>query len=64
MLQGINPRRYFYPSLNQLKFVAYREMSLSEDISKRVLSLPLYPDLAVDDVDRICEIILSNVGVK
>ena len=64
MHQGINPRRYFYPSLNQLKFVTYREMSLSEDISKRVLSLPLYPDLAGDDVDRICEIIISNVGVK
>ena len=28
-------------------------------ISKRVLTLPLYADLALEDVDRICDIILS-----
>lgn len=28
-------------------------------ISKRVLTLPLYADLALEDVDRICDIILN-----
>lgn len=28
-------------------------------ISKRVLTLPMYADLAMDDVDRICEIIMQ-----
>ena len=29
-------------------------------VSKRVLTLPLYVDLAIEDVDRICDIILSR----
>ena len=28
-------------------------------MSKRVLTLPLYADLALDDVEKICEIILN-----
>ena len=28
-------------------------------ISKRVLTLPMYPDLALDDVDRICDVIID-----
>ena len=29
------------------------------DISLRVLTLPLYADLSMDDVDSICEVILN-----
>jgi dTDP-4-amino-4,6-dideoxygalactose transaminase len=55
--EQIQPRRYFYPSLNELKFLEYTPMPVSESVSRRILCLPLYPDLASDDVYRICKII-------
>ena len=52
-------RRYFYPSLNTFKdIVPYVEMPISEDIASRILCLPLYYTLAVEDVERIAKIIL------
>lgn len=39
----ILPRRYFYPSLNKLNYVEQQHCPVSEDISKRILCLPLYP---------------------
>ena len=56
-------RKYFYPLTNTYsafhgKYSAL-ETPVALQISKRVLTLPLYPDLALEDVDRICEIILS-----
>lgn len=54
----INPRRYFYPSLNTLKFLKEKEnCPISEDISKRILCLPLYNGLTKEEVRKICEII-------
>lgn len=62
--QDISPRRYFYPSLNKLSYASSQDQCpVSESVSLRVLSLPLYKDLAINDVDRICQIInkvLSN----
>jgi dTDP-4-amino-4,6-dideoxygalactose transaminase len=56
--EQIYPRRYFYPSLNTLIYLKNPESCpVSEDISLRVLSLPLYPELASEDVTRIIEII-------
>lgn len=61
--QEIGARKYFYPLTNT--FSAFHgkynvmETPVALHISKRVLSLPLYADLALEDVDRICEIILS-----
>jgi dTDP-4-amino-4,6-dideoxygalactose transaminase len=50
----IYPRRYFYPSLNTYtKVVEYVSMPISEDISKRILCLPLYWKLEYKDMDRI-----------
>lgn len=53
----IFPRRYFYPSLNTLPYV--KEMSLfhSEDISSRVLCLPLYHELTEENIKLICKVI-------
>jgi dTDP-4-amino-4,6-dideoxygalactose transaminase len=60
--ENVYPRRYFYPSLNQLKYLNnYQSCPVSEDISCRVLSLPLYPDLEDKIVENICEIINSNL---
>jgi len=56
----INTRRYFYPSLNNLPFLTeHYECPVSEDISKRVLCLPLYFDLEREIIEKICTIINS-----
>lgn len=52
--EKIFTRRYFYPSLNTLPFMPdYEACPVSEDAASRVLCLPLYPDLADADVERI-----------
>ena len=54
-------RRYFYPSLNTFNdVVPYVPMPISEDIASRILCLPLYKDLPMEDVDRICDVVLLN----
>jgi dTDP-4-amino-4,6-dideoxygalactose transaminase len=55
--KGYNTRRYFYPSLNQLPFINEQRCIVSENVSKRVLCLPLFPDLCLDDVKTISSII-------
>lgn len=59
----IYPRRYFYPSLTKLPYVSVPSaMKYSEDISKRVLCLPLYHDLNAPVQDKI--ITLINLYLK
>ncbi len=61
--EGIFSRKYFYPLTNA--FDCYKDKFNAADtpkaleISKRVLTLPLYADLSLEDVDRICNIILN-----
>lgn len=55
----IHPRRYFYPSLNKLLYVEPQHMPVSEDISKRVLCLPLYHDLSLQQIDWITTVIVK-----
>jgi len=55
--QNIFPRRYFYPSLNTIPYVAGEEMPISESIASSIMCLPLYMDLAIDDADLICKIV-------
>ena len=62
--QDIHTRKYFYPLTNTYsafhgKYNAL-ETPVALQISKRVLTLPMYADLALEDVDRICAIILSS----
>lgn len=54
----IYPRRYFYPSLNNLHYVDYQRAPISEDISKRILCLPLYFELSVEEIDMITRLLL------
>ena len=60
---GIGARKYFYPLTNT--FSAFHgkysvmDTPVALHVSKRVLTLPMYADLALEDVDLICEIILS-----
>jgi dTDP-4-amino-4,6-dideoxygalactose transaminase len=52
------PRRYFYPSLNKLTYVNKYETPISEDISTRVLSLPLYYNMQEVDIHMISRMLL------
>ncbi len=57
----IFPRRYFYPSLNILPFVKGSPCPVSENISPRVLSLPLSYDLSKRNIKLISTIINENL---
>ena len=62
---GIGARKYFYPLTNS--FECYKEYPtagtdktpIAQHIAQRVLTLPLYANLALEDVNRICDIILN-----
>ena len=61
--QGIGARKYFYPLTNTFS-AFHRKYDVNQTpvalhLSKRVLTLPMYADLSLENVDRICEIILS-----
>lgn len=61
--EGIGARKYFYPLTNTFDcFHSKYDSNLTPvalHLSKRVLTLPLYADLGLEDVDRICEIIIK-----
>ena len=64
--QGITARKYFYPLTNS--FECYRnyptagteKTPVAQHLALRVLTLPLYADLSLGDVDRICDVILGQ----
>jgi dTDP-4-amino-4,6-dideoxygalactose transaminase len=56
----IYPRRYFYPSLNKLKYVSSLEMPISESISSKILCLPLSNQIDEIVLKNICEIVDNN----
>lgn len=56
-------RKYFYPAVNEMD--CYKEMGgnktpIAHDAALRVLTLPMYEDLELENVNRICDIILGN----
>lgn len=52
-------RRYFYPSLaSSLPYVEPKNFGVTDAVSKRVLCLPLYYDLTLEEVDLICRLML------
>lgn len=55
----IGTRRYFYPSLaSALPYLEPHHLPITDDISKRVLCLPLYFDLSFEEVELVCRLIL------
>lgn len=57
---GIIPRRYFYPSLQNLPYVGGQHLLISENKSQMVLCLPLYHDLNIEStIDQIVGAIIS-----
>ncbi len=62
-LEGIGARKYFYPLTNTFDCF-HGEYDANPTpvalyVSEHVLTLPLYADLALDEVDRICDVILK-----
>lgn len=59
--EGVGARKYFYPLVSD--FACYRSVYSSDRTpvakraAERVLTLPMYADLALGDVDRICAIV-------
>lgn len=51
--EAINPRRYFYPSLDTLPYVRSQKCEISNDIAARILCLPLYVGLSGSDQKKI-----------
>ncbi len=60
--EGIGARKYFYPITSA--FDCFRgkfdpvETPVALHVSEHVLTLPMYADLALEDVDRICETVM------
>jgi dTDP-4-amino-4,6-dideoxygalactose transaminase len=60
--QNIYARKYFYPLTSS--FECYKDRfdvnatPVARDIADNILTLPLFADLSLHDVDRICDIIL------
>lgn len=55
--EGISPRRYFYPGLNTLNYVTAAKLPLTNDISRRVLCLPVYKGLNRSSVKLIIKLL-------
>lgn len=53
-------RRYFYPSLNNLNYVTYEPCPVSEDVSTRVLCLPFFPDITLQQQKMIAEVVVAQ----
>ena len=61
--ENIYARKYFYPLTNSFECYKGRfdvgATPVAKNIADSILTLPLYADLALNDVDRICDIILG-----
>lgn len=62
--ENIFSRKYFYPLTNSFECYKKRfdikKTPVASYIAQRVLALPLYGELDLKDVDRICDIILNS----
>ncbi|MDD6134940.1 MAG: DegT/DnrJ/EryC1/StrS family aminotransferase [Selenomonadaceae bacterium] len=61
--QGIGARKYFYPLTNTFECFHnafdVNDTPVALHMSRHVLTLPLYADLSIEDVDCICDIVIS-----
>lgn len=60
---NIMTRKYFYPLTNDMDcYKCYFDVNstpVAKYVSSRILTLPLYADLELENVDRICEMIIN-----
>lgn len=64
--EDIYARKYFYPLTNTFECYSHlstadsKKTPTAEFLANRVLTLPLYPDLSLQTVDKICSVILNS----
>lgn len=58
--ENIFPRRYFYPSINDIAYTPDGECPVSSSVSRRIICLPLFTDIPDEAVEKIAEIILEE----
>ena len=60
--ENIFARKYFYPIVNRaacyMETYGAADVPVAAHAADHVLTLPMYADLTVEDVDRICDVIL------
>lgn len=63
--QNIYARKYFYPITNSFdcykQTYSVKDTPIAYELSKRVLTLPMFADLELDVVDHICKLIVEMV---
>jgi dTDP-4-amino-4,6-dideoxygalactose transaminase len=63
--RNIFSRRYFYPLISQfptykgLESARISNLPVAEEITQKILCLPIYADLEINQVEEICEIIFN-----
>lgn len=61
--QGIGARKYFYPLTSTIESLRSiydpNDTPVAQHVANRVLTLPLYANLALEDVERICSVVRS-----
>lgn len=58
---NIFARKYFYPLVTNFSCYAFdARVPNAEYVSDRILTLPLYPDMTLDMVDRICDVVIEG----
>lgn len=59
--EGIYTRKYFYPLTSRMdcyrELPSKNEVPIAEKIAQSVLTLPIYADLSLEQVDNICKLI-------
>lgn len=56
----ISPRRYFYPLLSNLEYVDRGTFPVAEDISRRILCLPLSYQMTKSEIDLVCRAVTRS----
>ncbi len=60
-IQDVLPRRYFYPSLTSLPFLKSNGCPISKDIASRILCLPLYKEITINELEHVCNIVNKSL---
>ena len=67
LAEGIDTRKYFDPPVHRQRaygHLEYRRLPVTDAVATSVLSLPVYPDLTDEQVERVCEVIRSCTSTR
>jgi len=57
----IVPRRYFWPSLDELSYIRKNNCKISHEISMRILCLPIFNGLKFEDIYVVSQLIMAAI---